>query len=60
LLIAARINLFESLTNGSAAAADDDQRMTMRGRKRAADHQDHDENPENKISCKTKAMQTTN
>jgi hypothetical protein len=29
-------------------------------RKRAADHQDHDENPENKISCKTKAMQTTN
>jgi hypothetical protein len=32
----------------------------MIGRKRAADQQDHDENPENKISCKTKAMQTTN
>jgi hypothetical protein len=32
----------------------------MRGRKRAADYQDHDENRENKISRETKAMQTTN
>jgi hypothetical protein len=32
----------------------------MRGRKRAADHQDHDENRGKKKSLKTKAMQTTN
>jgi hypothetical protein len=38
LLIAARINLFESLTNGRPAAADDDERTTMKGRKRGADH----------------------